>query len=79
MWQALHRKMSGQMIADNMGYWYLDMGGGWFEHPDIVQDAVGTTAAMKKFIKMKETPFTPSAVLLIDDENCMRRNFIGKY
>lgn len=79
MWQALHRKMSGQMIADNMGYWYLDMGGGWFEHPDIVKDAIGTTGAMKKFITMEQTPFTPSAVLLIDDENCMRRNFVGKY
>ncbi len=79
MWQALHRKMSGQMIADNMGYWYLDMGGGWFEHPDIVGDAVGTTGVMKKFINMKPQPFTPSAVLVIDNENCMRRNFVGKY
>ena len=79
MWSALHRKMSGQMIANRMGYWYLDMGGGWYEHPDIVADAAAAKAMMKQLNTTEANNFYPAAAFVIDDENCMRRNFIGKY
>jgi hypothetical protein len=49
MWQSIHHKVAGQMIAARMGWWYLDMSGTWFSPPEIVRDIADVHKAVLPF------------------------------
>ena len=81
MWEAVHRKMAGQMIAAQMGYRYLDMGNGWFSPPGIIADIADSSKMHRDFVDgaASRRSWQPEAAFVIDDKGMMLRNFPGNY
>ena len=77
MWQSIHHKVAGQMIAQRMGWWYLDMSGRWFSPPEIVQDIADVNALVLD--AERESPWRPSAAVAIDEGGMLLRNAIAHY
>ncbi|MCQ2391148.1 MAG: GDSL-type esterase/lipase family protein [Kiritimatiellae bacterium] len=81
MWQTIHRKCAGQMIAQRMGWWYLDMSGTWFSPREIVKDI----AAVNQQVQAAEAcgkawnEWRASVALAIDEDGLLHYNTIGNY
>ena len=69
MWKTVYRKLAGMMFANNSGYWFYDMGGGWFSAPEIAHD-IGSAFAMGRKIlaKPKLSSWKPSVAVIADEE-----------
>ena len=78
MWQSINRKMAGQMIARNMGYWYLDMAPGWFAAPEIAKDIGDAVKSYRKVMKNR-SQWHPDAAYVMDEAGMMWRNVAGNY
>jgi hypothetical protein len=75
MWNTVHRKLAGQMLANRMGWWYFDMQDNWFADKGILDDI----ASVRRFADetaSRETRFAwrPSAMVIVDEEGLMFRN-----
>ena len=81
MWNSVHRKMSGQMIASGMGYRYLDMGNGWFSPPEIMSDIADSSKKHRDLVsgQQKKRFWHPDAAFVIDEKGMLLRNFPGNY
>jgi hypothetical protein len=55
MWKAANRKLAGAMFAKDMGFWYLDMAPGWFNHPQILEDIKEVAKIGQKVTKVKKS------------------------
>lgn len=79
MWGSLNRRLTGQMIASRMGYWYYDMGIGWFDAPEIVSDLKKQTDCERELLKDIPSKWHPDAAFVIDEEKLFLRNLPAMY
>jgi len=78
-WQSVNRKMAGRLIAQDQGYWYYDISGG-FWNPDEIEKDIGTSvrtyAAQRRTAK---TDWKPSAALVVDSYGFLWCNHVGAH
>jgi len=74
MWQSIHHKLAGKMIAGGMGYWYFDMAGGWFNPPEILDDISQVNKIRRVLSTRSVKPWKPSMVLVVDEAGLKLRN-----
>ena len=79
MWCAINRKLAGQMYARRMGWWYLDMAGGWFEPDGIAADIADTVAVGRHLDALRPSPWHPDVALVVDEDGAMLRNMLSHY
>lgn len=77
MWQSIHHKLAGQMMAQRMGWWYIDMSGLWFSPPEIVRDMADVNALVLP--SERADPWNPSVAVATDEEGLLLRNGIRRY
>ncbi|MBQ9787945.1 MAG: beta-galactosidase [Lentisphaeria bacterium] len=77
MWRSVNRKLAGSMFAHDMGFWYLDMAPGWFDHPEILADIKSVNATGCKVMAMPPSKWKKDTALIIDDEGYFLRNLPG--
>ena len=76
MWETIHRKLSGQMLANGMGWWYFDMADNWFDEPSIMAEISRTIQAIKDAKALDGLKIADVAVVL-DEEGLLLRNRVG--
>lgn len=79
MWETINRKVSGEMIAKRMGWWYLDMSGGWFDPPEIARDIASVADTKRAVDRADDGGWRPSAALVIDEDGVLLRNTPNQY
>lgn len=70
-WRTINRKTAGAMIARRMGWWYFDMGGGWYTPPEIAADIAATVRDASTAYAAEPSSWHPSAALVIDSEDLL--------
>ena len=79
MWCAINRKLAGQMYARRMGWWYLDMAGGWFEPDGIAADIADTVAVGRRLDAMRPSKWHPDVAIVTDEDGALLRNMLSHY
>ena len=79
MWCSINRRLAGQMYAHRMGWWYLDMAGGWFEPDGIASDIGDTIAVGRRLAEAKPSAWHPDVAIVTDEDGAMLRNLISHY
>jgi hypothetical protein len=79
MWQSVHHKVAGQMLAQRMGWWYLDMSGKWFSPAEIAQDIATVNSQILQCEADDPKNWRPSTAIAIDEQGMLMRNSIGRY
>ncbi|MBR7130437.1 MAG: beta-galactosidase, partial [Lentisphaeria bacterium] len=74
MWQSANRKLAGTMFARDMGFWYLDMAPGWFNHENILKDIGSSAKTGQMLAETRPSAWHPDAALVIDDDAMFLRN-----
>ncbi|MBE6378349.1 MAG: hypothetical protein E7051_05970 [Lentisphaerae bacterium] len=74
MWQAANRKLAGSMFAKSMGFWYLDMAPGWFNHPQILEDIKQVNEIGNQLVNMKPSDWKADTAFVVDDDQMFLRN-----
>jgi hypothetical protein len=77
MWQTVFRKHAGIMLARRMGWWFYDMGGGWFTSPDLVEDVRSVMDVVRDLQSSPPDPWCPSVAIVIDEESMACYNSPG--
>ena len=67
MWRTVYRKHAGEMDALRMGYWFYDMGGGWFSPPEIVEEIRQVTSEARELANLPPSPWRPSVAVVVDE------------
>ena len=67
MWQTMYRKVSGEAVATRMGYWLLDMSGGWYDTPELAADIRCNVWEEEIFAGMKPSSWRPDAAIVVDE------------
>ena len=71
-WRIVNRKTAAVLVARRMGWWYIDMGGGWYTPPDIAADIASTVRDVREiYVKPSGRQWHPSASVAIDDESLL--------
>ena len=68
MWRSAYRKLAGMMFAHQSGYWFYDMGGGWFSAPEIARDIGEVLACGRKILKEPVSSWRPGVAVVADEE-----------
>ena len=68
MWRTGYRKLAGMMLASGGGYWFYDMGGGWFAAPEIAKDIGETLACWRDVLCEKPSDWRPDVAVVADEE-----------
>ena len=79
MWLSVHHKLAGQMLAQRMGWWYLDMSGRWFSPPEIAKDIADVQSRVLEVEAEEPSGWRPSVAIAIDEQGMLMRNSIGRY
>lgn len=79
MWLSVHHKLAGQMLAQRMGWWYLDMSGRWFSPPEIAKDIAEVHSRVLEVMAEEPAGWRPSVAIAIDEQGMLMRNSIGRY
>ena len=81
MWQTIFRKCAGQMLAQRMGWWYLDMSGCWFSPPEIAKDMgeVLRCVLSAEAADASGSGWSPSVAVAMDERGMLLRNSIAHY
>lgn len=79
MWCATNRKLAGQMFAKRMGWWYLDMAGGWFDPDEIVADIRDTVCTGRELLEVPPSPWHPDVALVVDEEGLLKKDLRARY
>jgi len=66
-WRATYRKLAGQMLATRSGFWFYDMGRGWFASPEVADD-IGESMKVMKYLTEKQPSSWQSDVAVVIDE-----------
>lgn len=74
MWQAANRKLAGAMFAQDMGFWYLDMAPGWFNHPQLLDDIKDVAETGSQLFAMPPSKWHPDTAFVFDDDGMFLRN-----
>ena len=72
-WRMINRKTAGAMIARNAGWWYFDMGGGWYSPPEIAAEIAATVRDARDAYLGPRMQWRPSAALVIDSEDLLSK------
>ena len=67
MWQTVYRKHAGVMLAQRMGWWFYDMGGGWVSPPEIAADIGATVRQCREIVSGKRSPWKPEVAMMVDE------------
>ena len=73
-WETVHRRAAGQMFAERAGFWYYDMGGGWFAPPEIARDIGDVRRAESSLHTAHPSTWRPSAAFVIDEKGLLLAN-----
>ena len=68
-WQTAYRKLAGVMMALRSGFWFYDMGGGWYSPPEIASDIDESLRTMGTFALRKPSPWRPNVAVVLDEAN----------
>ena len=79
MWCAINRKLAGQIYALRMGWWYLDMAGGWFEPDGIAADIADTVAVGRRLAASHPSKWHPDVAIVIDEDGALLRTMLSHY
>ena len=77
-WCTVHRRLAGQMFAKRMGWWYLDMAGGWFDPPEIAADIADVKRRGEELAVLPPDPWRPDVAVAVDEDGALLRNLVGK-
>ena len=66
--KATHRKLVGEMLATRSGFWYYDMGRGWFAGPEISKDIGEVVKVADRLNSKKPSPWTSDVAVVVDEE-----------
>ena len=69
MWQTVYRKLAGEADALRTGYWFYDMGGGWYGTDEIAADIRALTAESAELLKVRPSAWRPDVAIIIDEAN----------
>ena len=72
MWQTVYRKLAGEADARRMGYWFYDMGGGWYETPEIAADIRALAAEEEALARRPKSVWRPDVATVLDEVNVIR-------
>ena len=67
-WQAGYRKLAGEMIAARGGYWFYDMGRGWFSGKGIPEDVADSFRTFRGLLGKDPSPWKPEVAIVVDEE-----------
>ena len=67
-WRAGYRKLAGEMIADRGGYWFYDMGRGWFSAPGVSDDIKDSFKTLRYLTEKSPSDWRPDAAIVVDEE-----------
>lgn len=70
-WQTISRKYAGTMFAAHSGYWYYDMGGGFYDPPEIVADIARVVRVGSELSARPASPWRPGAAIVYDEAGLM--------
>ena len=68
-WRSAYRKLAGLMMSLRSGFWFYDMGGGWYSPPEIAADIGESVRTMETFALRKPSSWRPEVALVIDEAN----------
>ena len=77
MWQSANRKLAGSMFANDMGFWYLDMAPGWFNHDALLKDIGETNKIGQMLFDMPVSKWQSDVAFVVDGEGMFMRNLPG--
>ena len=67
-WRTGYRKLAGEMIAHRGGYWFYDMGRGWFSAPGVSEDVGDSFKIFQKLVDKKPSAWKPDVAIVVDEE-----------
>jgi len=67
MWRTVYRKAAGMTATRRSGYWFYDMGGGWFSPPEIAHDIGEVVKVQADLLAGKPSPWRPSVAVVADE------------
>ena len=67
--RSSYRKLAGVMMGLRSGYWFYDMGGGWFSPPEISQDVSDVMKSWKSWYLKKPSSWHPDVAVVVDEAN----------
>lgn len=79
MWCATNRRLAGQMFAKRMGWWYLDMAGGWFDPDEIVADIKSTIETGRTLLAVKPSRWHSDVAIVVDEEGLLAKDLKERY
>lgn len=67
MWRTVFRRHVGRVAARRMGWWLYDMGGGWYEPPEIAADIGSVAAQYGRQLERNPFPWKPGVAIVLDE------------
>ncbi|MBO5940388.1 MAG: hypothetical protein J6R18_04245 [Kiritimatiellae bacterium] len=68
-WRSAYRKLAGLMMSLRSGFWFYDMGGGWYSPEEISSDIAGSIRDMKTFALRSPSKWRADVAVVIDEAN----------
>ena len=68
-WRSAYRKMAGIMMALRSGFWFYDMGGGWYSPSEISADIGSSVRDMGTFALRRPSAWRPDVAVVVDEAN----------
>ena len=67
MWRTVYRKLAGPLVAKRMGWWFYDMGGGWFYPDEIASDIGSVTRLAESLRRGNPSGWKPGVAIVVDE------------
>ena len=67
MWATVYRKHAGMMMSRRSGYWFYDMGGGWYTATEIAADIGSVIDVDRKLTSRKPSAWRPDVAIICDE------------
>ena len=67
MWCTVYRKHAGMMMARRTGYWFYDMGGGWYTPAEIAADIGKVVRTQGRLLSRKPSAWRPDVAIVCDE------------
>lgn len=68
MWQCMFRQYAGQQLATRSGWWFYDMGGGWWDRSELADDIGDVVKIGRKLSETKPSAWRPSVAVVYDEK-----------
>jgi len=67
-WRATYRKLAGEMLATRSGFWFYDMGRGWYCSPEIAEDIGDSLKIARLLTEKTPSPWRSDVAVVVDEE-----------